>query len=85
MARKKIDNEEVETTSSDTSVKKIVKVKAPMEKKPKPVKEDQYFSKETQEKLEEYKLTDNNDERWKIYLTYIKPAFEMLVDRKSVV
>jgi hypothetical protein len=82
MARKKIDNEEVETTSSDTSVKKIVKVvKQPMEKKPKAVKEDQYFSKETQEKLEEYKLADTNDERWKIYLTYIKPAFEMLVDK----
>ncbi len=80
MINKKSKNDEFET-SNQTDVKKIIKSKIAVEKKPKKEKEDQYFSKETQEKLEEYKLAQTNDERWVIYLTDIKPAFEMLVDK----
>lgn len=41
----------------------------------------QYFSQITQNKLEEYKNVVDNDEKWQIYMTYILPAFEMLVDK----
>jgi hypothetical protein len=80
MVNKKSKNDESET-SKQIDVKKTIKSKTIIEKKPKKEKEDQYFSKDTQEKLEEYKLAQTNDERWDIYLTDIKPAFEMLVDK----
>ena len=79
MARKKSDD-----VSTENDVKKVEKTKKEpilKEKVAKPVKEDQYFSKDTQQKLEEYKLADTNEERWDIYLKDIKPAFEMLVDK----
>ncbi len=79
MARKKSDD-----VSTENDVKKVEKTKKESilkEKVAKPVKEDQYFSKDTQQKLEEYKLADTNEERWDIYLKDIKPAFEMLVDK----
>lgn len=79
MARKKSDD-----VSTENDVKKVEKTKKETilkEKVAKPVKEDQYFSKDTQQKLEEYKLADTNEERWDIYLKDIKPAFEMLVDK----
>ena len=79
MARKKSDD-----VSTENDVKKVEKTKKETilkEKVTKPVKEDQYFSKDTQQKLEEYKLADTNEERWDIYLKDIKPAFEMLVDK----
>jgi len=44
-------------------------------------KEDQYFSKDTQQKLEDYKSATSDEEKGKIYLNDILPAFEMLVDK----
>jgi hypothetical protein len=79
MSRRKSDD-----VSTENDVKKVEKTKKETiikEKVAKPVKEDQYFSKNTQLKLEEYKLAETNEDRWDIYLKDIKPAFEVLVDK----
>ena len=79
MARRKSSEISVDTdTQHAQKTKKELVIK---EKVVKVTKEDQYFSKDTQLKLEEYKLAGTNEERWDIYLKYIKPAFEVLVDK----
>jgi len=50
-------------------------------RKSKKEKEEQYFSNDTQQKIEEYKNVQTNEEKWEIYLNDIMPAFEMLVDK----
>ena len=81
MLNKKSKNDETLLNERSNVKKPLLKSKIEVEKKPKKEKEDQYFSKDTQEKLEEYKLAQTNDDRWNIYLNDIKPAFEMLVDK----
>jgi hypothetical protein len=74
-----IEDESSKNLIENGSESRKVRKKSVKEKGEK--KDDQYFNKDTQQKLEDYKTATSDEERGKIYLNDILPAFEMLVDK----